>query len=185
MSMPFDKSAPISAEVSGQDELYREVVSNYGGALGRLAKAYEAEQESCKDLLQEIHIALWRSFAGFDGRCSLRTWVYRVAHNVAASHVIRDRRAKSRNLVSLEDLDGIPDKNDAELAAHRHRALERLLELIQQLQTADRQVILLYLEGLDAASIGEITGILAGNVATKIHRIKNTLVRRFHEGRTS
>jgi RNA polymerase sigma-70 factor (ECF subfamily) len=43
-------------------------------------------------------------------------------------------------------------------------------------------VILLYLEGLDAASIGEITGISAGNVATKIHRIKNILVRRFHEG---
>jgi DNA-directed RNA polymerase specialized sigma24 family protein len=34
--------------------------------------------------LQEIRIALWRSFANFDGRCSLRTWVYRVAHNTAA-----------------------------------------------------------------------------------------------------
>jgi RNA polymerase sigma-70 factor (ECF subfamily) len=43
-------------------------------------------------------------------------------------------------------------------------------------------VILSYLEGLDAASIGEITGLAPGNVATKIHRIKNLLSRKFHEG---
>jgi RNA polymerase sigma-70 factor (ECF subfamily) len=41
--------------------------------------------EDRRDLLQEIHLALWRSFATFDDRCSLRTWVYRVAHNVATS----------------------------------------------------------------------------------------------------
>ena len=43
-------------------------------------------------------------------------------------------------------------------------------------------VILLYLEGVDAASIGEITGLSARNVSTKIHRIKQVLARRFHEG---
>ena len=43
--------------------------------------------------------------------------------------------------------------------------------------------MLLYLEGIDAASIGEVTGLSAGNVATKIHRIKSVLARRFHEGR--
>jgi RNA polymerase sigma-70 factor (ECF subfamily) len=35
---------------------------------------------------------------------------------------------------------------------------------------------------MDAASIGEITGLSPGNVATKIHRIKNILARRFHQG---
>jgi RNA polymerase sigma-70 factor (ECF subfamily) len=42
--------------------------------------------------------------------------------------------------------------------------------------------MLLYLEGMDAASTAEITGISAGNVATKIHRIKSILARQFHEG---
>jgi len=56
------------------------------------------------------------------------------------------------------------------------------LGLVQSLKPLDRQVILSYLEGLDAASIGEITGISPGNVATKIHRIKNVLARRFQEG---
>ncbi|MGZ6014354.1 MAG: sigma factor-like helix-turn-helix DNA-binding protein [Phenylobacterium sp.] len=46
----------------------------------------------------------------------------------------------------------------------------------------DRQVLLLYLEDLDAAAIGEITGLSAGAVATKIHRLKALLARRFAEG---
>ena len=54
--------------------------------------------------------------------------------------------------------------------------------LVQSLKPLDRQVILSYLEGLDAAAIGDITGISPGNVATKIHRIKNILARRFREG---
>ena len=66
-----------------QDELYEEAAGTYGTALERLARAYEAKPEARHDLVQEIHFALWRSLAGFDGRCSLRTWAYRVADNVA------------------------------------------------------------------------------------------------------
>ncbi len=175
----------IPTEASKQDALYQEIELNYSAALERLARAYEADRETCRDLLQEIHIALWHSLAGFDRRCSLRTWVYRVAHNVATSHVIRDRRAKLQTFVSLEALDLEANTNDTESAADRRRTLDRLLVLIQRLNPIDRQVILLYLEGLDAASIGAITGISSGNVATKIHRIKNILVRRFHQGRQS
>jgi RNA polymerase sigma-70 factor, ECF subfamily len=36
---------------------------------------------------------------------------------------------------------------------------------------------------MDAASIGEITGLSPGNVAVRIHRIKNVLVKWFHEGK--
>jgi len=165
----------------GQDELYRETADSYGAAMERLARAYEADADRRGDLVQEIHIALWRSFAKFDGRCSLRTWVYRVAHNAATSYVIRQRR-NNAPLVSLEEFDALPDSGAGEATADRNRALERLLELIQRLKPLDRQVILSYLEGLDAVSIGEITGISARNVATKIHRIKQILTRQFHEG---
>ena len=56
------------------------------------------------------------------------------------------------------------------------RALERLHHLIQQLRPLDRQVMVLYLEQLDAA----VTGISAVNVATKVRRIKQILIQRFH-----
>ena len=161
--------------------MYEQAASEFGSALQRLARAYEADADRRQDLLQDIHVALWRSFATFDGRCSLRTWVYRVAHNVATSQVIR-RRAHVPTLVSLDEVAAMPDGHDGERLAHRQRALERLLTLIQTLKPADRQVILLYLEGVDAVSIGEITGMPAGNVATKVHRIKQILARRFHGG---
>lgn len=171
-----------SGTTSTQDELYQETVSAYGPPLERLARGYEADRERWRDLLQEIHLALWRSLASFDGRCSLRTWVYRVAHNVATSHVIRDRRINSRTLVGLDGISAVSAGQDSERSVDQSLALEKLLRLIQKLPPIDRQVILSYLEGLDAASIGEITGMSPGNIATKISRIKNILARRFREG---
>ena len=167
---------------NSQDDLYREATRAYGAALERLARAYQADADKRQDLLQEIHLALWRSFARFDGRCSTRTWMYRVAHNVAATHVLEDRRMKSRELLSLDELDALRDSGDAANPADRKMEFDRLLMLIQQLKPLDRQVVLMFLEGESAAGIAEVTGISAGNVATKIHRIKNILARRFKEG---
>lgn len=164
--------------LSAQDDLYRQAAEEFGAAMGRLARGYEVDGDKRRDLLQEIHLALWRSFEGFDERCSLRTWVYRVAHNTAISWVIRQKRGRPQMLVSLEELDAMPVAPDAD----RHAALERLMRLVQCLEPRDRQVILAWLEGLDAAAIGELTGLSARNVATKIHRIKTVLARNFHAG---
>jgi RNA polymerase sigma-70 factor (ECF subfamily) len=170
-----------SAAAARQDELYQAAAETFGAALERLARGYEADPDRRRDLLQDVHLALWRSFASFDERCSVRTWVYRVAHNVAASHVTREHRLNSRTLVGLDVLETLPSGEDRELAVDQRHALEKILQLIQRLKPLDRQVILSYLEGLDAASIADITGISPGNVATKIYRIKNILARWFHE----
>ena len=164
-----------------QDELYRDAADQFGSALDRLARAYEVDPEKRRDLIQEIHFQMWRSFQTFDARCSLRTWVYRVAHHVAASHVVRERRI-FKNLVSLEELEMLPDKDQGQPSVDQSRNLERLSVLIRQLKPLDRQVIVSYLEEMDAASIGEITGLSPPNVAVRIHRIKNILARQFHEG---
>lgn len=166
--------------MAAQDDLYNEAIVEFGASLERLARAYEAETEDRRDLLQEIHIAIWRSFQLFDGRCSMRTWVYRVAHNVAVSRVMRKRRFLS-GLVSLEDLDTLPHPA-AEPPADQRPTLDRIWRLIQQLKPLDRQVIVSYLEEMDAASIGEVTGLSPQNVATRVHRIKNLLARQYQEG---
>lgn len=166
-----------------QDALYNTAAGQFGSPLDRLARAYEADPEKRRDLIQDIHFQLWRSFERYDGRCSLRTWVYRVAHHVAASHVIRERRTFSR-LVTLEDLETLPDASAGPEAASHRLSLDRLSALIQRLKPIDRQVIVCYLEELDAASIGEITGLSPGNVAIRIHRIKNILAKWFHGGKS-
>jgi RNA polymerase sigma-70 factor (ECF subfamily) len=56
----------MPAQPPTQKDLYREAADAYGAALERLARAYEADAEIRRDLLQDIHIALWRSFAGFN-----------------------------------------------------------------------------------------------------------------------
>jgi RNA polymerase sigma-70 factor (ECF subfamily) len=90
------ESAPEA--VAGEELSYEWIAREYGAALSRLAGAYEANAEQRRDLLQDIHFAVWRSLSVFDGRCSVRTWIYRVAHNTAYSHIARDRRRARERL---------------------------------------------------------------------------------------
>jgi RNA polymerase sigma-70 factor (ECF subfamily) len=164
-----------------QDALYAEASATHSAAIRRLARGYEADPDRQRDLLQEMHMELWVSLRSFDGRCSLRTWVYRVAHNVGASHAVRDRRLTSR-LVDLETLEARISSVDGEAEVERRFSAAILLALIHRLKPLDRQVILLYLEGEAAGPIAEVTGISATNVATKIHRIKRMLKQKYLEG---
>ena len=113
----------------------------------------------------------------------MRTWVYRVAHNVATSHVLRPK-AHAPTLVPNVELDAMPGAVDEEHAFERQRTLDTLHELIRALRPVDRQVMLLYLEEVDAATIAEITGLSAGSVATRVHRIKQSLMQRVRERET-
>lgn len=168
-----------TSNVRSQNDLYEQAAAEYGAALARLARGYEGDPDKRRDLLQEIHIALWRSFEGFDGLCSLRTWVYRVAHNTATSHVIRQRRARPQMMVGLEEVDALPIEPETD----RKVVLNQLTDLIHRLKPLDRQVILAWLDGMEAAEIGELTGLSSRNVATKVHRIKGILARDFQGAR--
>jgi RNA polymerase sigma-70 factor, ECF subfamily len=170
--------------LSDQETLYLEVSRQYGPALLRLARGYEAEPARRQDLVQEIHIELWRSFALYDRRCSLRTWAYRIAHNAAAKHVLANRRIRTWELQTLDEITEPLDHRDGVEALDRTEALQRLFSLIARLKPLDRQVILLYLEDFAADAISDVVGLSPENVATKIHRIKKLLSSMFHEGAT-
>jgi RNA polymerase sigma-70 factor, ECF subfamily len=169
----------MTGPANGQDALYLQAASSFGAAIVRLARAYERDPDQRRDLEQDIHVALWVSLKTFGGRCSLRTWVFRVAHNTAVSRVTR-RRRKMPALISLDELADQPESGEWADIEDRAVTRSRLLTLVQALPPIDRQVILLYLEDIDAASIAEIVGLTPGNIATKIHRIKKILSQRFH-----
>jgi RNA polymerase sigma-70 factor, ECF subfamily len=166
-------------EAADETRWYDNAIAEFGSSLARLAAACEFDRAQQQDLLQEIHLALWRSFAGFRNQCSLRTWVYRVAHNTAATHVRRQKRAGVSRLISLEELEDLPGDSDAERSLDESKILARLMTLIQRLKPLDRDVMLLYLEGTSASAIGEVTGLSPANVAQKIHRTKKVLQRHF------
>src|SRR5215208_5992172 len=103
-------------ELSRQQTLYEEAIAGLGTAIDRLARSYEPNAERWQDLRQDIHLALWRSFERYEARCSLRTWTYRIAHNVATSHLIRRRRRDSAELLSLDALEPHATESDGEVA---------------------------------------------------------------------
>ena len=83
---------PPAAPPLSQDDLWRDALPRYGRDIARFAAGDERDPARRQELLQEVQVALWQSFAGFRGQCALRTWVYRVAHNVGATHVQRSTR---------------------------------------------------------------------------------------------
>ena len=97
----------------------------------------------------------------------------------ARAPAARQRRAL---LVGVDELELRAEAGDREEQFDRARAAARLLAIIHELKPLDRQVMLLYLEDLDALEIAEVTGLSAVNVATKVHRIKKVLAARFFEG---
>ena len=174
----------MTTKGTSQDEQYRLAAIQFSQAIGRLAYAYERDADKRKDLVQDIHFELWRSFKIFDGRSSVRTWVYRIAHNTGASHILKNKRLSQNTYLNLDDVGELSDQTDYIDAFEKIDQLEQLMVLIQRLSPADRQIITLYLEGLDAASIGDISGTSSGAIATKIHRIKYKLSELFKKGDT-
>ena len=160
---------------SRQDARYLKAARAHGAMIERLARGYEADPELRRDLVQEIHAALWRSFAIFEEQCSEKSWVHRIAHNVGVSHMMAGKRRRQLPLVGLDQIGELSGEDDPEHSAGERSLSDRLLATIHRLAPADRQVMLLYLEDLTAAEIGEVTGLSASAVAVRIHRLKALL----------
>lgn len=160
-----------------REDLYAEAGRQFAPAVARLARTFERDAEKSRDLEQDIHCELWRSLDRFDGRCSLKTWVFRVAHNVAAEHVARAVRQPAR--IAIEQIDELLVETSSETQAAEAHALDRVADLIRRLPPLDAQLVLLWLEGETGQAIAEITGLSPGAVSTRLHRIRAQLARHF------
>lgn len=153
-----------------QHDLYAQAGKEFAPAIARLAKAVEREPEKARDLEQDIHCELFKSFARFEGNCALKTWVYRVSHNVAAEH--RMKAMRGIKPVPLDEIDELPASRNPDRERDEADAIARAHALIRQLPLLDAQVMLLWLEGESGKEIAEVTGLGAPAVATRIHRLK-------------
>ncbi|WP_181883555.1 RNA polymerase sigma factor [Sphingorhabdus pulchriflava] len=165
-----------------QDRLFAQATAQFGAALGRIVNAYEANAERKVDLAQDIQIALWRSFAAYKGDCSLKTWVYRVAHNRATTHMMHQKRIAASRHCNIEDFEFESVDPNPETIVGEQRALTAIRKIVDALHPPDRQIMLLYLEDLSGAEIAEVAGVASATVATKISRFKSLLARQFKVG---
>jgi RNA polymerase sigma-70 factor (ECF subfamily) len=165
----------IAPDPDERVRLYAQVTAELADSLRRLTRAYEMDDDLRRDLYQDMQVEIWNSLAIFQANCSLRTWVFRVAHNVGARHVLRQMRRRASRHVALDEAENLADFRDASSYAEDASALDAILRLVHTLKLIDRQVILLYLEDLDTQSIADVVGLSPGNVSIKIHRIKQLL----------
>lgn len=147
------------------------LLHEHRGILHKVANIYCPRAEDRHDLIQEISLHVWRSFPRFDGRCKFSTWMYRIALNVAISFH-REAHAHRNLLWGDDHLLDLPAADETGSANEDLRALHRFIEGLDALNKA---LILLYLEDRPHPEIGEILGLSATNVATKIGRIKQRL----------
>ena len=143
---------------------FEDLLRQHLGIVRRTAALYTRTAAEREDLAQEIAAQWWRSFPRFDGRCKFSTWAYRIALNVAISHRRRERARPA------------PAATDApEIAAPAERPIEDRLVLrkfIAGLGDFDRALVFLYLDGNSHEEIGQVLGIIAGNAATRMGRLK-------------
>lgn len=152
---------------------FEEVVATYGAAIARLAGSYERIPSLRDELVQEILLALWRALPTFRGECSERTFVYRIAHNRCLNHAWRRRPIDEPLDAGVPDPpDPRPQPDEAALAAEQRR---RLHTAIASLSLSHRQVVVLLLEGLSHAEIGEVLGISENNAAVRANRARAAL----------
>ncbi len=157
------------------EQQFERILGEHGAAISRLAYSYEAVAGIREELVQEIALAIWRALPHFRGECSERTFVFRIAHNRGLTHVKR-RRPPPQSLDNLEETDEPADPGphpDEQLAQTKQR--ERLTAAVQSLPVAYRQMIVLMLEGLSHAEIGEVLGITENNVAVRLTRARKAL----------
>ena len=148
--------------------------------LYKVVSAYCHDREDRADLTQDILVELWLAFPDYDARAKFSTWMYRVAMNVAISH-LRHRTRKqrdSRQTISLEDF-GIDLLAADEADATQSDNMRTLFALIRELDEVNRSLMLLFLDGYSADEIAAIIGITPSNVSTRINRLKQRLTDAF------
>jgi RNA polymerase sigma-70 factor (ECF subfamily) len=176
------EAAAAETKLESYDGRFCELFEAYQPALRRLVSAYVANLADREDLLQEIAAGIWKSLPSFRAEASERTWIYRIAHNIAIrrSSQARARSAREPGLESSFDHpSGEQSVEETLLAGEKHRAL---VKAIRELPAGDRQIVTLHLEGLSAAEIEEVTGVSAGAVATRLTRIRQKLTERVQGG---
>ncbi len=118
-------------------------------------------------------MGLWRALGSFRGDSSEKTFVLRIAHNIAVSHVARSVRSRSREALAVSTSSATQPAPD--VIADQRAAIARVETRLKTLDLASQQLVLLALEGCTTAEIAEVTGLSSTNVTSRLHRLRKTL----------
>ena len=157
---------------------FQALFQRHRGIVFKVAHSYARHPEDRADLVQEIAAQLWRSFPEFDPARSFTTWMYRVALNVAISHVRTQALRLRHDGGSLEEApQEIADAQACEPGEHhaQQQQVALLQRFIQRQPPLERALLLLYLDERPQREIASVLGLSETNVSTRIGRLKQRL----------
>ncbi len=189
-----DDAALVAALAARDEAAFAELVDRWGPTMLRVARSHVSTDASAEEVVQDTWVAVLRGLDGFEGRSSLRTWVFRILANIAKTRGIRDRRTVPMSGFGGEDVErgptvdpdrfrGVDDQYPGgwkSFPAHWPTAEERTLgaevggvvqEALALLPPNQRTVVTLRdLHGFDAEEVCELLGVSAGNQRVLLHR---------------
>ena len=178
---------------TGDQDAFRTLLRRHHRAVVRVVGAVVRREAIAEEVAQEAWISVVRAIGGFDGRGSLRGWIFRIAINAARARATREAREIPASSLGDGDEDGEPTVDPARfqgegrwaghwsappvpwpderlLSAETHALIAREIDALPALQ---RQVITLRdTQDLDADETCTILGITEANQRVLLHRAR-------------
>jgi RNA polymerase sigma-70 factor (ECF subfamily) len=163
----------------GDESAFVALIALYQPRMMRLAELTVGSRAVAEEVTQDTWLAVLRGVERFEGRSSLKTWLFHILLNRARSTAGRELRAgrPEQNIDERFDKSGAwvtppepwADRADDRIVAERLAA--RVQELLPQLPDSQRQVVVLRdLEGLSADDVSTLVGVTDGNQRVLLHR---------------
>ena len=165
----------LAAQISSGDQrAMKQVYEAYSGPLQNFVKSWLADPHEAADIVHETMLEVWRRADRFQGRSSLKSWIFSIARYKA---IDKNRKGSRMTYTDIEpeiEDDGI-SPSDA-LAASQQS--EQILESIKTLSDAHQRVIhLAFYADMSYKEIAEIEDCPVGTVKTRILHAKKLLMR--------
>lgn len=149
------------ALAQGDSAAFEALVRETRTALGRFLLRFCPSAHDAEDLVQETYLRVYQHRQKYDGRSSVKTWMFAIAMNL-----LRDRQRKKSAVRLVED--GLPAPVDQRL--EKAELAERIRTLVQSLPEGQREIFILYrYEGLPYDEIARMLGISVGAVKAQMH----------------
>lgn len=175
MTHSSDKAPKSGREVPS----LRAIFDEYSAFVWRTLRHLGIPDRDIEDVCQEVFVVVHRKLAGFEGRSTLRTWVYGICLRTASDY---RRRAHVRREQAVEEVPTTSCEADQEDLVERARHRERLLELLDQLDEEKRQVFVLYeIEELEMKEIASAMGTPLQTAYSRLRAARQLLARALSE----
>jgi RNA polymerase sigma-70 factor (ECF subfamily) len=199
----LDESRLVEALRAGNEAAFRELVRMYNASLLRVARIYVPTRALAEEVVQETWLAVLEGLARFEGRSSLKTWIFRILANRAKTRAIRERRTLPFSAFQPErvpepavDPDRFRDSEDPRWPGHwavpptawpedrlvAAETREKLAEAIEALPGTQRAVISLRdLEGWSADEVCNALELSETNQRVLLHRARSKVRKALEE----